>query len=119
MPIEETSATAEPEIPPKNIDARQFTCARPPRTRPIRALENAISRREIPPRLIISPESIKNGIAKSEKEFTPETMRCTIDISGILRYTAVTTEEAKRVNVIGTLKINKAKKLPIKINEAV
>ena len=63
--------------------------------------------------------TIKNGIAKSEKEFTPETMRCTIDISGILRCTAVTTEEANSVNVIGTLKINKTKKLPIKINEAV
>jgi len=37
--MEETSATAEPDMPPKNILAKQFTWAKPPRIRPTMRLE--------------------------------------------------------------------------------
>ena len=33
-PVEEMSATAEPETPPKNIESTQFTIASPPGTAP-------------------------------------------------------------------------------------
>lgn len=47
-PIEETSATAEPLIPPKSIEAMMFTWARPPRICPTSALEKWTRRRLIP-----------------------------------------------------------------------
>ncbi len=47
--MEETSATADPDIPPKNILARTLTWARPPLTRPMRMLEKSINLLEIPP----------------------------------------------------------------------
>ncbi|MPN57364.1 hypothetical protein SDC9_205058 [bioreactor metagenome] len=69
--MDETSATADPEIPPKNMLARTLTCASPPRTRPTMRFENSMSLREIPPSPMISPAMMKNGMASSEKEFTP------------------------------------------------
>ena len=74
-PSEEVSATAEPEMPPKNMEARMLTCARPPRIHPTQALASVMSRREIPPWPMISPAKIKNGIASSEKDCTPFTIR--------------------------------------------
>jgi len=84
-PMEETSATAEPLMPPKNMEAMMFTWARPPRTQPMRALEKPTRRREIPPWLMISPLRMKKGIARRLKELTPFTRRCTMDIRGIFR----------------------------------
>ena len=40
-PIDEVSATAEPEIPPKNMEATMLTIARPPRRKPTKILAKA------------------------------------------------------------------------------
>jgi hypothetical protein len=85
VPIEDTSATADPEMPPKNIEASTFTWAKPPRTRPTNTFENSTRRREIPPLPMISPARMKKGIARSEKELTPLTVLWMIDIIGISR----------------------------------
>ncbi len=119
VPMEETSATADPEIPPKNIDAKTLTSARPPRTRPTKALENSTNRREIPPRPMISPARMKNGMASREKEFTPLTVLCRMDIMGILRNMAVNTEDMKSVNVMGNFNKRRITKEPINIAVAV
>ena len=66
--MEEVSATAEPEMPPKNMDARIFTWARPPRIQPTKALASVMSRREMPPCPMISPARMKKGIASKEKD---------------------------------------------------
>ena len=42
-PMEETSAAEEPETPPKSMETKMFTSAVPPRTRPMKMLQNAIS----------------------------------------------------------------------------
>ena len=68
------SATDEPEIPPKNILAKTFTCAKPPRTFPTKELENLIRRWLIPPSPMISPAKMKKGIANNEKELIPLTI---------------------------------------------
>src|SRR5690554_1455340 len=116
--MEETSATDEPEIPPKNILASIFTIARPPRIQPIIRFESFIRRSEIPPWPIISPAIIKKGIAIRENEFTPFTICCNITIGLILRYKAVINVDKPRLKAIGILIINIIKKLPSKIYTA-
>jgi len=116
-PMEETSATAEPEIPPKNMEARIFTWARPPRTLPIRALAKPTSLREIPPWLMISPERMKKGIARREKELTPLTRRCTMDIKGMFRNIAVKIEDRNREKVMGNFMTSMKTNEPIRIKE--
>lgn len=58
---------------------------------------------------------MKNGMASSKKARTPCTIRCTIDISGMLRYIAVAIEAAVRTKVIGILRISRVKKPPIRM----
>ena len=70
-PSAEVSATAEPESPAKRIEDRMFTWASPPRRWPMSAWENSTSRMVMPPRFIISPASMKNGIAISGKLSIP------------------------------------------------
>ncbi len=60
------SATDEPEIAPKNVDASTLTSDRPPRMKPTSTPANATSRRAIPPSAMMAPASTKNGIASSE-----------------------------------------------------
>ena len=62
-PSADVSATAEPERPANSIDDRMFTWARPPRRCPISAWLNSTRRVVMPPLFIISPASMKNGIA--------------------------------------------------------
>jgi hypothetical protein len=100
------------------MEARIFTWAKPPRKRPIRALANPTSLRDIPPWLIISPERMKNGIASREKEFTPLTSLCTIDIMGMCKNIAVKTEERNREKVIGNFIMSMKTNEPIRMNEA-
>ena len=75
-PTAVAAATALPEIAPKSIDARMFTCASPPGKRPIAACASAMSRRAMPPRFMSCPASTKNGIASSVNESSPVAMRC-------------------------------------------
>ena len=65
------SATAEPEISAKNIDAPIDTCARPPRIQPNSADANAISRCEMPDAFMIAPARMNSGIASSGKLVAP------------------------------------------------
>ena len=70
-PIEETSAIELPEIPPKNMETRQFTMAVPPRIRPIRTLQNLVSRSLIPPSVMICAMMMKNGTHMKVKLVMP------------------------------------------------
>jgi hypothetical protein len=70
-PIAETSAMAEPDTPPKNSDDSTLICPSPPRSRPTSDDANAISRSEIPPRIIISPAKMNSGIAMSVVMLAP------------------------------------------------
>jgi len=70
-PSADTSATAEPEISAKNMDAPIDTIARPPRMKPSTALANAIRRLEMPEAFIIAPARMNSGIAISGKLVAP------------------------------------------------
>ena len=72
VPMEAVSATGDPEIAPKNVEARMLTSDRPPRTKPTSTEAKATSRREMPPSAISAPASTKNGIASSENLLTPD-----------------------------------------------
>jgi len=74
-PRAETSATAEPEMPPKSIEEKTFTTPNPPRIDPTAAEAKRTSRMAMPPWNINSPAKMKNGIASSEKTFTPAMIR--------------------------------------------
>src|SRR5438034_6254197 len=65
------SATAEPEISAKNIEAPIDTCASPPRAQPNNDEANAISRREMPDAFMIAPARMNKGIASSGKLVAP------------------------------------------------
>jgi len=112
-PIEEVSAMAEPEIPPKNMLERTFTWARPPLIRPTMTFANLMSLLEIPPWDIISPAKIKKGIAIREKECMPFTMCSMTAIRGTCKYMAVTMDDAARAKVMGILMTRKNTKEPI------
>ncbi|EWS64652.1 hypothetical protein Y695_02106 [Hydrogenophaga sp. T4] len=71
-PTEAVSATEDPEIAPKKVEARMLTSDRPPRTKPTSTLANATRRRAMPPSAMMAPASTKKGIASSENLFTPE-----------------------------------------------
>ena len=84
-PMDDVSATDEPEIPPKNIEARMFTAESPPRIHPTRIPAKSTIRRAMPPRAMIVPASTKNGMARSAKTSIPsEILRNTVT-SGIPR----------------------------------
>ncbi len=88
-PMAATVALAEPEMAPKNMQARTVTQPRPPVTLPIRELAILISRLESPPVSIRLPQMIKNGSESSVKEFTPEYMywvRYSMVVNGSRRF---------------------------------
>ncbi len=70
-PIAETSAIAEPDTPPKNSEASTLICPSPPRMWPTSPEASAISRSEIPPRIIISPAKMNSGMAISVLTLIP------------------------------------------------
>ena len=71
MPTEAVSATEEPEIAPKKVDARMFTSDRPPCTNPTMTPAKATKRRAMPPSAMMAPAKTKKGMASSENLFTP------------------------------------------------
>src|SRR5581483_2335393 len=73
-PMAATSATAEPEISAKNIEAPMLTIASPPRMKPSSAEANAISRRDMPSAFMIAPARQNSGIAISGKLVDPWSM---------------------------------------------
>src|SRR5438105_12484923 len=70
-PSAETSATADPEISAKNIEAPIETIASPPRMKPRIDAAKAMRRREIPEAFMIAPARMKSGTAISGKFSAP------------------------------------------------
>ena len=72
-PIAEVSATAEPEMPLRNVVATTLTTERPPRTRvkPTKTSAKATSRLAMPPSAMIAPASTKNGMVNIATLLTP------------------------------------------------
>ena len=71
-PSAEVSATEEPVIPPKIIEATTFTSPKPPLNGLQINRAKLISLFVNPPWFINSPESINRGIAIKINEFNPE-----------------------------------------------
>ena len=72
-PIAEVSATAEPEMPLRNVVASTLTTDSPPRTRvnPTSTSANATMRRAMPPSAMMAPASTKNGMVSIATLLTP------------------------------------------------
>ena len=101
-PIEETSATAEPVTPPKNIEATQTICARLPGSQPTRTSAMLTSRRAMPPRAIKVPAKTKKMTASSGKVLIAVNMRWTIvALSTPGRSKVAMTEATPTANEIG------------------
>ena len=77
-PIEDTSATAEPVTPPKNIEATHTICARLPGSQPTSTSAISTRRRAMPPRAISVPANTKKITASSGNVLIPVSMRWTI-----------------------------------------
>ena len=118
-PVAAVSATAEPLMPPKNIEPVIATWPRPPRTEPTRAPASSISRRAMPPWLITSPTRMKNGMASRGKLLTPR-IDCSIRIdSGMSESTAMTTAATPRPKAMGRPSASEANRMPRKIHSMV
>ena len=65
------SAIAEPESEAMTTAAATATYPSPPRTCPTQAMAVVMMRRVIPPALMNSPASMKNGTARSGKLLAP------------------------------------------------
>src|SRR2546423_9577287 len=78
LPMEETSATAEPVTPPKNIEATQTICARLPGSQPTSTSAISTRRRAMPPRAISVPANTKKITASSGNVLIAVSMRWTI-----------------------------------------
>ena len=111
-PSELTSATAEPEMPPKNMLSRQLTYARPPRKRPTSALLTSTSWSLTPPAPIISPASRKNGMASRLKLLMELAMRCIMVIRLVPVYSMVRMVEAHMAKMTGRRSRISTKKEP-------
>ena len=72
MPREATSATAEPDISAKTIEAPMFAIPSPPRTQPTMAFTSSIRSSAMPARFMISPAIMNIGIARNTKLERPE-----------------------------------------------
>src|SRR5471030_1624608 len=76
-PMADVSATGDPDTPPKSVDATTSASPSPPFQWPTRLRAKATILSAIPPCSISSPEKMKNGIARNENTFMPETIICT------------------------------------------
>ena len=115
-PMEETSATDDPDMPPKNIEARMFTMASPPRMKPTKMLAKLTSRQAMPPSAINAPAKTKNGMARREKLSTPSDTFSSMASRGIPTYSAVISEAIPMAYAMGTPTATNASIPPIKSN---
>ena len=76
VPIAEAEAIADPAMAPINMADTILINANPPGKNPTKVLAKEINRSAIPPLLIICPESMKKGMAKSAKLSNPVAIRC-------------------------------------------
>ena len=74
-PMDEISATADPDTPPKNMQARIVMCANAPGMRPTSTSARRTSRTDTPPRASRVPAKMKKMTASRGKELTPDSMR--------------------------------------------
>ena len=70
-PRAEVSATEEPEMPPKIIEATMFTSPRPPRMGFNIAMQKLMMRLVMTPTFISSPASMNSGMAIISSLYTP------------------------------------------------
>src|SRR5436190_317141 len=94
LPIDETSATADPVTPPKNIEATTTICARLPGSQPTSTSAMRTSRIATPPRAISVPAKTKKITASSGKVLSEVSMRCTIVALSTPGSSSVATSEA-------------------------
>jgi len=66
---------------------------------------------------MISPERMKKGMARREKELTPLTSLCTMDIKGMCKNIAAKIEERNREKVMGNFMTSMKTNEPIRIKE--
>src|SRR5260221_349315 len=103
LPIEETSATADPVTPPKNIEATTTICARLPGSQPTSTSAMRTRRIATPPRAISVPAKTKKITASSGNVLSEVSMRCTIvALSTPGRSSVATSEAMPTENEIGT-----------------
>jgi hypothetical protein len=88
VPIEAVSATDEPEMQPKKLEARMLTSDSPPRIQPRKTNAMLTRRRAMPPSAMMAPASTKNGIASREKLVTPEAILIMIASYGMSTHQA-------------------------------
>ena len=111
LPIDETSATADPVTPPKNIEATTTICARLPGSQPTSTSAMRTSRIATPPRAISVPAKTKKITASSGNVFSDVSMRCTIVALSTPGSSSVATTEAMPTeNEIGTPSVIRATK---------
>ena len=79
-----TSATADPEISAKNIEAAMVIILNPPFTKPTKAEAKAINLREIPELFIIAPAKINKGIAINGKFIDPSNITMAVSIKKLV-----------------------------------
>ena len=82
-PMATTSATPEPEIAPKNMHETTMIIARPPRMWPTMAEAKRMMRGVMSPSAIREPARRNSGMARSENESAPTTMRWATTRSGM------------------------------------
>ena len=75
-PMAAVVATEEPDSAAKNMHATMATIDRPPRTDPVIAFANAMSRVAIPPCCMTAPASMKKKIARREYCSLPSSIFC-------------------------------------------
>jgi hypothetical protein len=113
-PIEEISATADPETPPKNIEARMLIWANPPGIRPTITSAIFTRRVEIPPRAISTPAKMNRITANNGNEFMAVIIRWTIVVLSTSHIVIpATTEPIPIAKDIGIFINNNIRKIPI------
>src|SRR4051794_29550781 len=111
--MEDTSATAEPVTPPKNMDATHTICARLPGNQPTSTSAISTSRRAMPPRAISVPANTKKITASSGNVLIAVSMRWTIvalSTPGSSRVAnTVETPTANEIGIPSAVRITKAR----------
>ena len=111
LPNAAVSATAAPEIPPKNMLVRILTWAIPPRINPTRESAKSTIAWAIPLRTIKLPASMKRGTAKRIKESAALTMRWMTSTSGNPFQSSAIREAIAKLKATGIWIIRSNKKV--------
>src|SRR6478735_2824374 len=96
------SASAEPEIPEKNVSVRMFVCPMPPRKRPTNCDAKRSSTADSSPPVISSAVRMKNGTASSANRSMPENRYFGSATSGTLPDAIATSVAPPSANATGT-----------------